>query len=105
VFHFNDDGTFDIHDAPGKSKKEKTLNTYILTGVGKYLTTKTRDFDDSMARGFCESIGCYDPANHASHLKNKGSEFSGDKNKGYSLTNVGVKRGAALVKELAGAVK
>ncbi len=33
VFHFNNDGSFSIHDAPGRSKKEKTLNTYILTGL------------------------------------------------------------------------
>jgi hypothetical protein len=102
VFHFHDDGTFDIHGAPGRSKKEQTLNTYILTGLGKFLTTSDRTFDDATARGFCETIGCYDPANHAAHLKSKGPEFSGDKKKGYSLTNAGVSRGAALAKELAG---
>lgn len=103
VFHFKDDGSFEIHDVPGRSKKEKTLNTYILTGVGQFLTTNERAFDDSTARAFCERMACYDPANHAVHLKRKHPEFSGDKKKGYSLTNVGVKRGAELVKELAGA--
>jgi hypothetical protein len=48
VFHFKGNGSFDIHDVPGKSKKEKTLNTYILTGLGKFLTTNAREFDDSM---------------------------------------------------------
>jgi hypothetical protein len=106
VFHFKDDGTFDIHDVPGKSRRVKTLNTYILTGVGKSLVSNDRTFPDSMARDFCEKIGCYDKANHAAHLKNhKGAEFSGDKNKGYSLTNIGMKHGAALVKELAGAAE
>ena len=105
VFHFKGDGSFDIHDVPGKSKKEKTLNAYILAGLGKFLTTNDRAFDNVMARGFCETIGCYDAPNHAAYLKVKGPEFSGDKNKGYSLTNVGVKRGAALVKELASAAK
>jgi hypothetical protein len=101
AFHFHD-GTFDIHDVPGKYKKEQTLNAYILTGLGKYLSTGERTFDDGMARQFCENIGCYDQANHASHLRNyKGPEFSGDKTKGYSFSNVGVRRGAALVKELA----
>jgi hypothetical protein len=106
VFHIKGDGSFDIHDVPGKSKKERTLNTYILTGVGKFLTTDGRGFDDSTARGFCEKIGCYDPANHAVQLKkNKGGEFSGDKKQGYNLTNIGLKRGAILVRELAGAGK
>lgn len=105
VFHFTGDGDFDLHDAPGKSKKDQTLNTYILTGVGTFLASNNRTFDDATARGFCEKIGCYDPTNHATHLKNKGSEFSGDKNKGYSLTNVGMKRGAALIKEIASGEK
>jgi hypothetical protein len=105
VFHFNGDGSFAIHDVPGKSKREKTLHTYVLAGVGRYLTTNERAFDDKLARGFCETIGCYDPANHAAFLRDKGPEFSGDKNKGYSVTNVGVKRAATLIKELAGAAK
>ena len=103
VFHFNSDGSFDLLNAPGKSKKQQTLNTYILTGLGKYLASGgDRGFDDATARQFCETIGCYDQANHAVHLKNRGPEFTGDKHKGWSLTNPGVKRGAALVKEVAG---
>ncbi|MGY8662463.1 hypothetical protein Q3C01_08855 [Bradyrhizobium sp. UFLA05-109] len=104
VFHFGSDGAFDLLNAPGRSKKEQTLNTYILTGLGKYLSSSgDRTFDDATARQFCETIGCYDQANHAAHLKNRGPEFTGDKNKGYALTNPGVKRGAVLVKEVAGA--
>lgn len=102
AFHFHSDGTFDLHDAPGRSKKEKTLNTYVLAGLGNYLATGAREFEDAPARQFCEDIGCYDPANHAAHLKNRGPEYSGDKTRGYSLSNVGMKRGAALIKELAG---
>jgi hypothetical protein len=101
VFHFNDDGTFDIHDVPGESNKEKTLNTYVLTGLGKLLSSNDRSFDDEMARSFCKKIGCYDIANHNATLKRKGAELSGDKRRGYTLTSVGVKRGAVLVKELA----
>jgi hypothetical protein len=105
TFHFHESGTFDLLHAPGNSKKEQTLNTYILTGLGKYLAANDRSFDDATARGFCETIGCFDRANHAAILKGKGGEFSGDKTKGYSLTNVGVKRGEALVKEVAGGAK
>lgn len=101
VFHFNDDGSVDLLDAPGGSKKEKTLNTYILTGLGKYLATKERTFDDATARAFCDTFGCYDQANHSVYLKSRGPEFTGDKNKGFSLTNPGIKRGGALVKEVA----
>jgi hypothetical protein len=101
AFQFHADGAFDIHDVPGKSKKEQTLNTYIMTGLGRYLATGERRFDDAAARQTCEDVGCYDQANHAQTLKTKGAEFSGDKARGYTLSNVGIKRGAALVKELA----
>jgi len=104
VFHFDGD-TFDLLHAPGKSKKEQTTNTYILTGLGKYLAANDRSFDDATARGFCETIGCFDSTNHATYVKKNKGEYSGDKTKGYSLTNVGVKRGAALVKEVAGGAK
>lgn len=104
VFHFGPENSFDLLHAPGKWKKEQTLNTYILTGLGHYLATSgDRNFDDGSARAFCERIGCYDQANHASHLKNKGPEFTGEKSRGYSLTNPGIRRGAALVKEISGA--
>ena len=33
AFHFHGDGSFDLLDAPGSNKKEKTLNTYILTDI------------------------------------------------------------------------
>lgn len=102
TFHFENDGTFALHDAPGKSKREKTLNTYILTGLGTYLATGERDFGDAAAREFCETVGCYDQPHHAKFLKGKGAEYSGDKKKGYRLTNVGMKAGADIVKEIAG---
>jgi hypothetical protein len=102
VFHLKADGTFDLLNAPGTYKKEQTLNTYTLTGLGTYLANGERAFDDATARKFCVKIGCYDSANHSYTIKgNKGGEFSGDK-KGYTITNIGLKRGAELVKELAG---
>lgn len=100
VFHFDGDGTFDLLHAPGKSKKEQTVNTYVLTGLGKYLTANDRAFDDATARANCEKMGCFDKSNHATHIKNQ-PEFTGDRSKGYSITNPGIKRGAALVKEVA----
>jgi hypothetical protein len=103
VFHFNADNSFDILEVPGISKREQTLNTYVLTGLGNYLAANDRSFADSTARAFCEKIGCYDQANHSVYLKNKGPEFSGDKSRGFVLTSLGVRRGAVLVKEVAGA--
>ena len=33
IIQFQEDGTFAIHDVPGKTKKEQSLNVYTLTGV------------------------------------------------------------------------
>lgn len=96
------DGTTEViaSEIPGKGKKDKTYNAYILTGIAKFLSTGTPNFDDKAARALCISAGCMDDSNHASHLKNKGNEFTGSKERGWTLTAPGLKRGAALVKEL-----
>jgi hypothetical protein len=101
AFHFNEDGTFELHAVPGQSQKERTLNTYVLTGLGEYLAKGDRKFADADARELCVRMGCYSATNHSTYLKSKHPEFAGDKDKGYSLTPSGMKRGAVLVKELA----
>jgi hypothetical protein len=101
VFHVTE-GNAEIIAAviPGKNKKEQTFNAYIFAGLAKLLSGGEPAFDDKSARALCESSGCYDSANHAAYMKNKGNEFTGSKDKGWTLTTPGLKRGAELVKEL-----
>jgi hypothetical protein len=96
------EGTAEVIAAtvPGKNNKEQTFNAYILTGIAKLFATGEPVFEDKSARSLCELSGCYDSANHAAHMKNKGNEFTGSKDKGWTLTSPGLKRGANLVKEL-----
>ena len=89
-----------VADMPGKNKKEKTINAYVLSGIAKLLLSGDTNFNDKSARALCESSGCYDSANHAVYLKGKGNEFTGTKAKGWTLTAPGLKRGAMLIKEL-----
>jgi hypothetical protein len=100
-FHISD-GKADViaADIPGKNKKERTYNAYILAGIATLLSSGYPYFDDKTARALCETSGCYDSANHATYLKGKGNEFTGTKDKGWTLTAPGLKRGASLVKEL-----
>lgn len=101
VFHFGPDGGVELIAAlPGKSRREQTLAAYVLSGLGNFLTKGDGSFDDELARGRCETAGCFDAGNHAKFLKDKGNEFSGDKQKGWSLTSPGLKRAAALVQEM-----
>ncbi|MGL5164723.1 MAG: hypothetical protein ACRC9K_02405 [Afipia sp.] len=100
VFHMVDGQADVIATVPGRNKKEQTFNAYILTGLGQFLLTGSPAFTDKAARELCEAVGCYDSANHAAYLKDKGSEFTGSKEKGWTLTVPGLKRAADLVKEV-----
>jgi hypothetical protein len=87
-------------EIPGKNKKEKTYSGYVLMGISALLSTGIASFEDKSARALCERFGCYDPPNHSSTSKDRGNEFTGSKDGGWSLTAPGLKRGAALVKEM-----
>lgn len=100
VFQRTPEGSEVIAHMPGKSKKEQMYNAYILTGLGKLLATGTASFQDKQARALCETSGCYDNANHSAYLRDKGNEFSGTKDKGWTLTAPGLKHAAKIIKEL-----
>ena len=97
LFHI-DNGTVEIiAEIPGRSKKEKVRNAYILTGVSTFLVTGEQRFDDATARGLCERVGIYDPTNHSKYMKD-GNEFTGSRDRGWTVTIPGLKAGANLVK-------
>jgi hypothetical protein len=100
VFHLSEGSAEMITAVPGKNKKEQTYNAYILTGVGQLLLTGNATFSDKAARALCESSGCYDNANHSASIRDRGNEFTGSKEKGWTLTAPGLKRAAEIVKEL-----
>ena len=103
VFQFHDDGTFGLISVPGKNNRQRTLNTYVLFGLGTYLVTGKLDFSDASAREACKAHGCYDQANHSTTLKSKHPAFIA-KGEDWSLTIPGIRdEAAALVKEVAAA--
>jgi hypothetical protein len=103
AFQVDKDGKHRVVAVPGSSKKERTLNAYLLTGLGNYLYANDRAFTDADARATCEYVRCYDVNNHSNYLKERQSNFNGDKTKGYTVTSTGLKEGAALVKALSAA--
>jgi hypothetical protein len=101
VFHFSGSGVEVIApQLPGKNKKEQTFSAYVITGLGQLLLTGDASFDDKAARALCERSGCYDRANHSAILRDRGNEFSGSKEKGWTLTAPGLKRAAEIIKEM-----
>ena len=101
VFHQGEEG-FEViaSHMPGNNKKEQTYNAYILSGLSALLASGSPIFQDKSARALCESSGCYDPANHSTHISKKRVEFTGSKEKGWTLTSPGLKRAAEIIKDL-----
>lgn len=101
VFHVSD-GVAEViaPQLPGKNKKEQTYSAYILAGLSQLLLTGDALFGDKEARALCERAGCYDSANHSVTLRNRGNEFTGSKERGWTLTAPGLKRAAEIIKEL-----
>jgi hypothetical protein len=97
LFHVENGTVEIIAEIPGKNRREKVRNAYILTGVSNFLLTGEQRFDDAAARGLCERVGIYDPTNHAKYMKD-GNEFTGSREKGWTVTIPGLKAGANLVK-------
>ena len=87
-------------DVPGANNKDKTYSAYMVVGVSALLSKGEPKFDDKIARALCKTLGCYNEANHSTYLKDRGNELSGSKEKGWILTAPGLKRGAAIIREL-----
>jgi hypothetical protein len=100
VFHLsNRDAQIIVSDVPGNSKREKTRNCYLLTGIGALLATGAATFQDSQAVRLCKHFGCYDSANHAG--SRDGIKMTGNKSTGFTLAAPALREGATLLKELA----
>ena len=100
VFHI-DKGMVEViaSEIPGSNNRERARNAYMLTGIAQLLATGEPRFDDKAGRALCESSGVYDPTNHAKFFKS-GNEFTGTREKGWSLTAPGLKAAARLIAEI-----
>ena len=85
---------------PGKSKRQQTVETYLLCGLRSLLQSGESRFADEEARQLCRSVGCYDGANHNNYTKAFDNLVHGTKDSGWTLTVPGLNRAAEIVKAI-----
>lgn len=85
---------------PSDSKRQQTVEAYLLCGLRSLVRTGEGRFDDREARMLCERLGFYDQANHSNYMKAIGNLLSGSKDAGWKLTIPGAEKAAQVVKKL-----
>jgi hypothetical protein len=87
---------------PGKSKRAKMRNVFLLKGVAAYLSGGAARIAHDKVKEACTHYDAYDAPNFATYMKEFVSEISGSKESGYTLTARGLANAATLVKEILG---
>lgn len=102
VFHFGEDKVeVTANEISGNSKKDKTVNCYLLEGIRGLLQSDEPKVDDGAAIALCKRLAAYDKNNHTSFRKSVGNRMTGDKSI-QVLTGPGEKAAAELVKQMVG---
>jgi len=83
---------------PGKKKKEKMHNVFLLKGIAAYIGTGAARFTYEQAKETCLHYDAWDSTNFSFNFKSLAGEVSGSKDSGYALTPRGLSNGTELVK-------
>jgi hypothetical protein len=103
VFYFHD-GKADIHltTVMGTSRREQTINCYLLVGAKAFLETDTAAFSDRDAIALCKHTQAYDKNNHTKNRAAVAKYVIGDRADGFTLTGPGLKAVAEIINHIAG---
>lgn len=85
---------------PGSSKRQQTVEAYLMCGLRTFMQAGEVSFLDKDARALCQKVGCYDAPNHSNYMKALGNRVTGSKDAGWKLTNPGLSEAAHIVKQL-----
>lgn len=100
IYHI--DGTVELiaHSVPGATKKEKTINCYLLVGVRSLIQNDEPKFSDKEGMEFCQITQAYDKNNHTTNRQALSNRVSGDRRTGFTLTVPGLRDAANLIKSM-----
>lgn len=85
---------------PGSSRRQQTVEAYLMCGLRSFIQTGEVTFPDKDARALCQKVGCYDSPNHSNYMRALGNRVIGSKDSGWKLTNPGLSEAAHIVKRL-----
>ncbi len=101
LFHVTDSGVeVTASSVPGGSKREMTLNCYLLCGIRGLLADDTPALHDSEAIALCKRMAAYDKNNHTTYRTSIGNKMSGTR-PNFMLTGPGETSAAQLVRLMA----
>ena len=100
VFHLTGD-RIDIiaSGVPGASKREMTVNCYLLCGIRGLLKDDAPSIDESDAIAVCKRLTAYDKNNHTTNRQAVGNKMSGNRPT-FTLTGPGEAAAADLIKQM-----
>lgn len=102
VFHLTGDSVDLIASSvPGVSKKEMTVNCYLLCGIRGLIKNDLSSLDESDAIVICKRLAAYDKNNHTTNRLAVGNKMSG-KRPTFTLTGPGEAAAAELIKQMTG---
>jgi hypothetical protein len=85
---------------PGKNKKDKMHNVFLLKGVAAYVGTGVARFTHEQVKETCLHYNAFDANNFIYNFKSLAGELSGSKDTGYTLTARGLTSATELVKSM-----
>ncbi|HEV2270187.1 MAG TPA: hypothetical protein VGR92_12060 [Steroidobacteraceae bacterium] len=102
VFHMS--GGMDIiaNSIPGSSRREMTVNCYLLTGIRGLLISDIPMLEESEAIAVCKRMTAYDKNNHTANRNAVGNRMSGSKPR-FTLTGPGEAAAAELIRRMTAA--
>jgi hypothetical protein len=100
IYHFTDGGVEIIASSvPGASKREMTVNCYLLSGIRGLLKEDVPSLDETETIVICKRLTAYDKNNHTANRQLVGNKMSGKKPT-FTLTGPGETIAAELIKQM-----
>jgi hypothetical protein len=100
LYHLSDEGMDIIAgNVPGASKREMTINCYLLAGIRGLLRNDLPTLDETETIAVCKRLTAYDRNNHTSNRQAVGNKISGSRPT-FTLTGPGETAAADLIKQM-----